>query len=418
MKRKLGTFEHALYLSDLHSPFNVIGVLVLKNAPPEPSTVYSAIQMLQERHPFLRSIIQDGWFIEQPHPGIEWWVQTRTSDIQWKRIVETEMNSRLNPSKGLFRCNYIFSKEQSELVITFHHAIIDAASGYTFLDELLKACVSAEKQPSLPLLPPLEERFPDQYTGWKGKFITAKYAAAQMADEIGYWYRVRGKRIPPVQLGAKGFIHTLHLPTEFVNQLSQKCRRERVTFNTLLNAAQVLAVNRLLYKGESTPMRTFTFADLRPYCVPPTTPENLGNYISMLRFSVSVGGEDQIWALARGLQDKIYAALKHGDKFSAARMSESLMKIFLTVKKMRMGSAGLNYSGAVPLCTTYGDIHLDGIHIFMSSYDIGPEVSSQARIYRDSLWWDFMFLESDMNRETAEKFIREVAKILLDNVTG
>src|SRR6185436_1893130 len=105
------------------------------------------------------------------------------------------------------------------------------------------------------------------------------------------------------------------------------------------------------------------------------------------------------------------------DKFLAVLMSESLLKMFTTMKSMRMGSAALNYSGAVPLETQYGDIKVTGLHGFLSSFDLGPEVSAQARLFNNELWIDFMFLETDMNRETAEKIVEEVRAILEGAVT-
>jgi hypothetical protein len=98
-------------------------------------------------------------------------------------------------------------------------------------------------------------------------------------------------------------------------------------------------------------------------------------------------------------------------------MSEPLVKMFLTLNTIRMGSVALNYSGAVPLQPDYGDIKVIGLHGFLSSYDISPEISSQARLFNNELWWDFMFLDSDMNRNEAEEIIGEINSIL-ENASG
>jgi hypothetical protein len=157
---------------------------------------------------------------------------------------------------------------------------------------------------------------------------------------------------------------------------------------------------------------------LRPYTVPPTPAESLANYISMLRFTEDVSAQSNIWDVTKSLHTKIYRALKSGDKFSASRMSESLLKMFTTLKSMRMGSTALNYSGAVPLNSQYGEFKVTGLHAFLSSFDLGPEVSAQARLFNNELWIDFMFLETDMKRETAEKITREVKPILEGAVSG
>ena len=85
---------------------------------------------------------------------------------------------------------------------------------------------------------------------------------------------------------------------------------------------------------------------------------------------------------------------------------------------MRMGSTALNYGGAVSLEAQYGEIKVTGLYAFLSSYDLGPEVSAQARLFKDELWIDFMFLETDMNRETAKIIVGEVKAILEGAGTG
>ncbi len=88
------------------------------------------------------------------------------------------------------------------------------------------------------------------------------------------------------------------------------------------------------------------------------------------------------------------------------------------MKSMRMGATALNYSGAVPLETQYGEIKVKGLHAFLSSFDLGPEVSAQARLFNYELWLDFMFLETDMDKETAEKIVEEIKLILEQAVSG
>jgi NRPS condensation-like uncharacterized protein len=406
--RSLGTFERALFISDQHSPFNVVTVLRLKN-PPAPQVVESALRALQARHPLLQAGIRHGRFERTSPPFI-----FRVTQPDWLSLVEQEMNMRLESEHNLFRGIYNYLPQHADLILTFHHAIMDAASGMNLLDELLRLCASDETPLLSPLkvAPPVEENFPRRHKGVQGALQIMRYALAQMADEMRYQLKVRGKRTPPVNLGGRGFASTLRLPEDLVDVLAKRCRAEKVTLNSLLNSALVLAVNRHLYNGASLPMRTFSFADLRPHTVPPLPAENLANYISMLRLTAEVSGQGNIWGLAKDVHAKIYRALKQGEKFTAALVSEALMKMFTRMKSMRMGAVGLSYGGAVPLKAQYGNINVTGLHAFLSSFDLGPEVSCQARLFNHELWLDFMFLETDMDRTMAEKIVREVKAIL------
>jgi NRPS condensation-like uncharacterized protein len=419
MIRELGIFERALVISDRHAPFNVVNVLQLEH-PPAPKIVQHALMILQKRHPLMQAGIKARRFERLATQSLAFKVVERQGDLNWLNLVEQEMNTRLDTTSGLFRVVYIFNDKTANLILTFHHAIMDAASGMNLLNELLKIC-AIDEVPSLSHLevaPAVEKHFPPAFKDVTGLAKLTQYAFSQMLAEIRYQWHVRGRRTPPVHLGGRGFPLTITLSESLVDKLSKRCRNEKVTFNSLLNATLLLATNRWLYGGKLTPMRTFSFADLRPYTVPPTSAEHLANYISMLRFTEEVSAKSNIWEVTKSLHNKIYHALKRGDKFLAVLMSESLLRMFTTMKSMRMGSTALNYSGAVPLDSKYGEIKVTGLHAFLSSFDLGPEVSAQARLFNNELWIDFMFLETDMDRETAEKIVGEVKAILEEAVTG
>jgi hypothetical protein len=423
MLRKLGIFERALVISDQHAPFNVVSVLQLEH-PPVSKIVEHALAVLCKRHPLMQASIHAGKFERLATPVFSFKAIQQPVEFNWLEVVEQEMNTRLDTTAGLFRSIYFFNDKTATLILTFHHAIMDAASGMNLLNELLQICGDALRSDEMPPLPHLEvalaveKRFPPSHKGLPGLLKVFRYALLQMGDELWYQWRVRGKRIPPVKRGGQGFPLALVLPESLVDELSKRCRVEKVTFNSLLNAALLMATNRWLYAGSLTPMRTFSFADLRPFTVPPTSAEYLANYISMLRFTEDVSAQDHIWNLTKNLHSKIYRALKRGDKFLAVLMSESLLKMFTTMKSMRMGASALNYSGALPLETQYHEIKVTGLHAFLSSFDLGPEVSAQARLFKEKLWIDFMFLDTDMTRETAEKIVREVRALLEEAVSG
>jgi len=415
--RKLGIFEKAMLITNQHAPFNIVSVLRLEAAP-SPDVVKSALEKLQKRQPFLSARINDVGkqpvFESLSSAEFPFQVIKRTGADHWREVAEQEMAFRYDHATGpLFRATYIYSDGYGDLVLNVHHTIMDAVSGMKLLDEMLRLCAGdVTDLPPLVLADALEECFPPPYQGLRRVFNLAGYALAQMGDMARFMWHTRGKRTPPVHLGGRGHIATLVLQEGLVNSLSRRGRKEGITLNSLLNAALMLSVNRYLYGGQTLPMQTFSFADLRPFTEPPTGSEQLANYISMMRFTVDLSGDKDLWEVAFDLHAKIYHALKLGDKFNASLMSETLMKMFISMKSMRLGATALNYSGLVPLKTQYGDIQLVGLHGFISGFDLGPEIASQARLFNDQVWWDFIYLDSDMDAEMAGKIIGEVEAIL------
>jgi len=210
---------------------------------------------------------------------------------------------------------------------------------------------------------------------------------------------------------SRGHILSIQIPERMTESFAQRARREGVTLNSALNAAMMLALNRSLYAGQETPMRTFTFADLRPYVKPPLDNGELACYVSMLRYTVTVSGGLELWALARSLHEKIYSSLKSGDKFVAAVMAEPLMKLVTRLSSFRMSATGLNYNGVSPVQESYDRIKVAGLHGFVSAYDLGPEFSAQAQIFNGELCWDFIYLEADMSQDEARGIVEEIKRI-------
>ncbi|HAV78821.1 MAG TPA: hypothetical protein DCX53_15835, partial [Anaerolineae bacterium] len=210
---------------------------------------------------------------------------------------------------------------------------------------------------------------------------------------------------------SRGRILPVQFPFDLVEPFAHRARKEGVTLNSALNAALLLSINRHLYAGEELPMRTFSFADLRPYVTPPLPAENLGLFISMMRYTVDVNSGD-FWSLVRDLHQKIYDSLKSGDKFVAAIMVEGLMKMVTRFNSFRMGTSALNYTGVVPVQTDYGMTKVVGIHGFVSAYGLGPEFASQAQLFNDRLFWDFTYLEEDMDEGMVKAIVDEIKGIL------
>ena len=417
MLRKLGIFEKAMLIANKHAPFNIVSVLRMENAP-SPDVVREALKILQKRQPLMRVCIVD----DVKHPFFEnlssmdfpFTTIERTHEDIWQEIAEKEMSYRYDHTTGpLFRATYIYQNGYGDLVLNVHHAIMDAVSGMNLLDEFMLLCAGdVADLPALELAPALETLFPPPYQGLPQALRSGGYALLQMGDMVRYLWRTRNTRTPPIRFGGHGHIATLILPEELVNSLSRLGRKKGITLNSLLNAALVLAINRYLYYGKHIITRTFSFVNMRPYTRPPMSQKPMANYISMMGFTIEVAGNQDFWELAKNIHRKIYHSLKRGDKFSASLMSESLLKMLTKMKVMRFGATALNYSGNIPLKRLYGEIKLAGLHGFVSGYDIGPEMASQARLFNDQVWWDFIYLDTDMDAELMGKIIGEINNIL------
>lgn len=425
LKRELGIFERAQVLSGEYLPFNAVSVLRLAGSP-EPEIIQRCLSALQDRHPLLRMRIAKEkaayFFMEEGTPEIRLSIQRMDEEDGWKAVCEEELNTGFDIEKGpLVRCRYLrFHGKSGEagIVMTFHHSIIDAASIACVFRELLSLSEAfqltgtAQDFSSLPLLLPEESYFPSGFKGMTGKIRIMRFMFRQIGDEVRYRRQTRGKRKPPIPEKARCRILPLNLSPENTEKLVRQSRKNRVSLNSCLSAAIILAVIRNLYNERSLPVRYFIFADLRPYLEPPVPENNLGSYHSMMRLSVTVSGEQDFWGLARQVNEQVYTSSKAGEKFIQPLLSGKMMRMFIRLKKIRMGTTALSYPGVFNVAPNYGETKVKGVHGFVSNFPIGPEFTATARIFDRRLWLDCVYLDGEMDNEKAKAVAGEVMAIL------
>ncbi len=427
MRRQLGTFERAPALTAEHAPFNVVVVLRLAGAP-EPVVVARALEILQARHPLLgvRIAREAGRRVFEPVDAV---VPLRVVDRQdgaWRSVAEAELDTAIDAAAGpLLRCVVIRSPDGTrvrspagEIVLAFHHAIVDAASGVRLCGELLELCAAiatgepAAAEPASGRLSPAEVRFPPAFRGLRRLRSLASFVGRQLIDEAFFRWRTRGARKPPIDLHARCRITGFEVSAETTSRLARRARRRRLTVASVLQAALLLAVSRHLYDGCEQPLRSFTFPDLRPYLRPPVPAERIGAYFAVMRFTVPVAGNRDCWQLAEDIHRRIHAAHRRGEKYAAALLSERTMRVMLGARTMRMGNAALSYTGVARLEPAYGATEVLGLHAFVSSTFLGPEVAVQARLLQGRLLWDAVTLDADMDRDRAQRIGAEIIRIL------
>ncbi len=84
----------------------------------------------------------------------------------------------------------------------------------------------------------------------------------------------------------------------------------------------------------------------------------------------------------------------------------------LTFKNQRLGATALSYAGPAPLQKHYGDIQVEKLHAFISNNVLGPEYTDQARLLNGVLGLDIVYLDEDMEPDTAESIAESMVELL------
>jgi hypothetical protein len=417
--RPLAGLEHAMRLTEDVTPFNVVLVLQIDGVLSTP-TLRTALDALQRRHPLLRSrILPAGkkYLLQFDVAGpIPLEVAERQGAEGWIAAAEEELHRPFDLTAGpLVRCRHLSGPSGGDLIVTIHHTIVDAASAPHLLGELLSLCAGralGEPGAAQEGRSPASELFPEAYRGLRFAGTAAGFMGRQMGDEMRFRWRSRGVRKAPIAAAGRCRLLPLRFPARLTAAIIQASRRERVTLNAILSAGLMAAVQRRLYPSARAPLRHIIFADLRPRLRAAVPDSVLGCFLTMFRFTVMVEREGGFWPLARDIQASTLRAARSGERYLSFVLSPGMMKMILGLKAFRMGATALSYSGPTDLPVSYGSFELTGLHAFAANFTLGPEYSALVRLFRGELWWDILYLDSDMDAAGAQEIAREMQAIL------
>jgi NRPS condensation-like uncharacterized protein len=412
--RILSEIEEAFTFSNEAFPLSVVCALHLTSGP-DNQALKLALHQLQSRHLLLRSGIlkKNGNFYFQPlNPisQIELTLISRSGKDTWRGVVEGALNTTFEIEGPLMKCWYLpsFEKAECELIVCFHHAIIDGTSSRLLLHELLSLAGGL-------LLPESSKthvisKFPPAYQKWNLVRRLVSFLGRQMKEE---WIYKRKGVTAPIPPDSKNAILCLRLSPEVSRKLSVRIGREGLSLNSVLLAiiAQKVYHHRHLDKGNSL-VRVISFADLRGSMKPPVSDQELGCNISMLRFSIPISPNQSIFPIATKIRKAIFKASRQGDVFMMSKMSKYVIKMVLKLRNMRLGVAALSFIGKLDLESQYGSIQLHNVNAFISNNPLGPEFSAFGKILFGSIGIDFNYLPAEMDAQQAEKILKEIKENL------
>lgn len=429
--RELSRIEQALTLSHIVYPMTAVCVLRLTGAPPA-GKLRQALDLLQRKQPLLRSsIIRKGssyYFVPlESETEIPLSIIERISENQWEAQVRSEINTGWGNGAGpLMKAVYLKGQtdgNNAEILLAFHHAVADHISILFLVESILRVAAGMEFDPGADAgvseyhSPRLESRLPRSF---KGIFLLPRLfrvVLSQLREEKNYRKHTILTPDHPIPETSLNDILTIRFNEQITGGLVRWSRQNRISLNSMIGAALIIAVNCLRYSGNDKWMRLILFAGLRHYLRPSVSPCEMGSMISMLRFTFPVSRDQDFPDLARQLNGAVEKSVRRGDPFIFALLSKLLIRQTIRKQDARLGHAALSYVGPLKLAEKYGTIGLSGIHAFITNNRLGPEFTGFGKIFRGELSLDLNFLTSEMTREEAEGLAAKIYQLLTQQIS-
>ncbi|TNE53084.1 MAG: hypothetical protein EP344_15200 [Bacteroidetes bacterium] len=415
--RTLNAIEQAFTLSNEAAPLSVTCVLQLSVAPAA-AEVDAALAQLQQRYPLLQAgiIRRNGRYRFhrlEPLVPIPCRVLPGTGRKAWQPAATELINTRFDRSGPLMKCVYLPDPEvkKSELLVTFHHAIIDSISARLLLHELL--CLLGGVALPAPGVWEHPVQFPRRFQGLR---LAGRFGAFLLRQFQSEWQYGRSGAQAKIPDHGRNAILSIEYSPEFTRKLTLRLGRAGLSLNSVLLAVITQVVLQYKYEGQQVRWaRAISFADLRAALEPPVPDDILGCYISMLRLELPVQPGQEVLSLATYLQKAIFRGGRRGEPFLMFRLSKYLVRMTLWLKRQRLGVAALSFMGTLNLDRTYGPVQLDHVQAFITNNQYGPEFSAFGKILFGALSLDFTYLPAETSPEQAANMVAAI-KLKLEEI--
>ncbi len=415
LNRKLGRLENLFEI--IHDLGGMIDVNVARiEGELTPDILQQALDLIQKRHPMLQVHIvkaEDGnYFQSEGTPKIPLQVIDKQSENQWIEIAEEQLHKKFpGGTKPLCRVTFIRaakSNDISEIIATFHHAIIDGMSCMNFINELLSYSHKiADEQniseiPTMKLLPPLEEMLNRNLISPNN----LEEAEQKPVQEFPKPQLIIEAEAPPSQRRTN--LVTRIFSKEMTLRLKERCKQEQTTIHGALCAAMLLGTAKIAFKDTSLSLSCGSNVSLRKSCQPEITPESIGCFISIVEEIHTLEENTTFWDLARECKSKISNSISLGIPI-ARFCNESLqyvnqdMIIQLSNQNMgRKNTIEISNRGQFNLADKYGELKLKELYFATGQHWLGGSFWLGVVTFHEQLFCSFAHVVPLVSAKTAQ----------------
>jgi hypothetical protein len=354
--RPLGCCERFFYLYSLAFPVHFCLVAQIEGAL-DLAKLAAALEQVRRRHSALRVCIVDDaeagpafYSIDNP---IELHAAPAVTGADWRMVVERELNLPFDTVRGpLMRAAALWASDGTSIVLTFHHAIIDALSGTRIHHDVMRA-LAGDSLDVLPSLPPVE------------KMIASFASNPVVVGEGGSRADISSKARAPAAQAPDRFMANLAI-VEWNQKETARLLRSCKANGTTVHGAISAAASRHLPTSDANVTRMHCPIDLGRIIGIETT--GCGVFIGAGIVEIATTRRKSLWGDARDIVDRLQAARSPAAvagmlQWIAAEVpptagKENVAALFASLPQ---SSAVISNLGVLPLAVEYGSLRLKAV---------------------------------------------------------
>ena len=468
--RPLGPIEYLYWFMDRSARTHFVVVAECRNPIPQ-QALQQSLQKLQESSAALQACIQIS-----PKQGVYFQLQKDIPPIplrtvryskaglspsgegerplehpgstDWLQVAEEDKNAPFDTEKGpLLRCALLQPDEEDAshiILLTFHHTIGDASSGFQMMQHLLslldQALSQTEEVPSsletstLPkehaesLPAPAHAFIPKHFLGFRGLW---KFLVFSTRNLMRWLVKGKPKQAPIDQdvpaHQRRDRLLLCAVPPELFRKLRQLCKTNQVSLHHMLCAVQLSAVQSSFDKASKKRLAQMSLCDLRKQTSPPISSDICSPHISFLLTEHDVHSQTDIWELAKDIKQAMTKDLQAQNYYLTlpwmATFTQKMTQKKPTVKESQkavvLGEKAappatiVSNIGHIPSMSKFKHLHLQHCYFLVSLSGAGL-FGSSVTTYQEHLHWNFTYAEPTISRQRALKLTNRAIQILQD----
>lgn len=446
MLRPLGDMEYTYWLMGISSPTSFTIVTSVTGELPE-ALLRTALNFAQKRHPLLNATIQP----DRKHGAV--FVHTSgkipfaSTELPDDNVCDcrcgTALTSIMEHEKAwdffrdgspLLRCHLLrHAPTCATILFTFHHAVADAASAVSLVEELFTTVTALAQGNEPEIVPckengPLEKHIDKRYRGFRAFLRMNRYALGQNAVRL--------------------FPGTVALPADR-STWPDECRErfilsslDRQQTTTLLDTAgahdcsihaALCAAHLLALVGEYPDRRKLktlllSLVNLRNHPGFITPPASLNLMISMIDSWFSAGSHDDLWRTAEMIQNRIRQMLQRKQHLTCFPMMCHVIRATHWLYDGTLGSSRrfvrsgqitrpqaitLSNIGKVTIRENYGLFSLHDLSYLISLSTSGI-FGAGINTFSGRLNWNFTYADPALSESHALQLAQRSRTILIE----
>jgi condensation domain-containing protein len=351
--RPLGCCERFFHLYSLTFPVHFCLVAQIEGAL-DSAKLEAALDQVRRRHSALRvSIVDDadsGPAFHRVENPVE--LHTAAAAADWRATVERELNRPFDTVQGpLMRATALWVSDGAWIVLTFHHAIMDALSGTRVLHDVMRA-LAGENLEVLPPLPPVEEMI--------ASFAPNRVVIGEGGSRADLSSSTRASIAPSDRFMTN--LAIMEWAPEETARLLRSCKANGAT----LHGAICAAASRHLPASDANAVRMHCPIDLGRIMRIETA--GCGVFIGAGIVEIATTRRKSLWGDARDIVDRLRAtrtpaAMAGMLRWIATEIPPTAGKenVAALLASLPSSSAVISNLGVLPLAVEYGSLRLKAV---------------------------------------------------------